>query len=701
MAAMAAAGSWAQEETRTLIYSNDFEEASDFTLTGKTGNGWALNPGSTTRNTFGSKVIGVGKASDGDQGAMSPALGVPAEATLVDVEFDFKMDAVVSGKGSGIHVVTGQNTSGWLNQAKSIFSISASANANMSWGSVTANGTDIKSSFYTTEAGALEDLHSGSRGTTGLVHLSLRINLTNKILSYKMTSGEKTLEQENVAFANPEATTVDGIFIHAGKSYGGTFIDNIKVYTVVSTQKTNVVNVTFQTEDGVTIPEETLPENTQITYVVNTGSEFTPIYPASFTKDDIVYTYVSGGDKVTVSEDKNIILVYKKSELPKFTYNVNLVDAENKIIKTILTDEATYAGKTLTYSYPKYLTDENGKVTYICDKNLFSSSVTPTEAGATNIMYSAYNDIAYFVEAEQGISKYNGWVDNAQLSGNRAVRAFNNESSIMEVKENGVYTITFVAFNNNVNKSTSITLLKNSEELSTSDLTWSYNGAQSSGTISVNDITLIKGDFLKFTTSSTNSVLDYIIINKTGDATITKTIPASGYASFSATSNAVVPEGVTVFKANMNGDNTAVLLSPVETSIIPANTGVILKAEAGDYTFTLTNDAADAIADNALIATTVQPVVPADGTYAALSANAAEFGKLTGGMTLSAGKAYLAVPETAGAKLAVVFDNTTGVNVVEAEGAEAQNAAAFNLAGQRVSGNAKGIVIINGKKYIK
>ena len=50
--------------------------------------------------------------------------------------------------------------------------------------------------------------------------------------------------------------------------------------------------------------------------------------------------------------------------------------------------------------------------------------------------------------------------------------------------------------------------------------------------------------------------------------------------------------------------------------------------------------------------------------------------------------------------LKVVRGGSTGINSVNVE-KENANAPMYNLAGQRVNNNAKGIVIQNGKKFIK
>jgi hypothetical protein len=99
-----ATSAWA-DETRTLIYSNNFETSSDWTQNGNANNGWTVNPGTTTANTFNSKVIGCGSA-DGDRGLYSPSFGIDADAvSVVDVEMKFKMDACYQGKSSGIEFV--------------------------------------------------------------------------------------------------------------------------------------------------------------------------------------------------------------------------------------------------------------------------------------------------------------------------------------------------------------------------------------------------------------------------------------------------------------------------------------------------------------------------------------------------------------------------------------------------------------------
>lgn len=76
--------------------------------------------------------------------------------------------------------------------------------------------------------------------------------------------------------------------------------------------------------------------------------------------------------------------------------------------------------------------------------------------------------------------------------------------------------------------------------------------------------------------------------------------------------------------------------------------------------------------------------------------------KAKGGNTLKAFRAYFAAQTTAAKSLTFTIDGNvvTGVKAIELQNA-VNNGAVYNLAGQRVSDSYKGVVIKNGKKYVK
>ncbi|MGN1375125.1 MAG: hypothetical protein ACI4V5_01075, partial [Prevotella sp.] len=78
------------------------------------------------------------------------------------------------------------------------------------------------------------------------------------------------------------------------------------------------------------------------------------------------------------------------------------------------------------------------------------------------------------------------------------------------------------------------------------------------------------------------------------------------------------------------------------------------------------------------------------------------FYKFTG-ETIPAHKAYIDASTVSGSPNFLSIDgdgNTTGIHDVMIESSDA-DAPMFNIAGQRVGNNAKGLVIKNGKKYMQ
>jgi len=140
------------------------------------------------------------------------------------------------------------------------------------------------------------------------------------------------------------------------------------------------------------------------------------------------------------------------------------------------------------------------------------------------------------------------------------------------------------------------------------------------------------------------------------------------------------------------------------TGAVPAGTGLVLK-QVGEATTVLIPSCAtptDDVSTNLLVATTTETTPPV-GSYV-LAGTSETLGWYRIGNvqpTLAAGKAYLSVPApvTSAKSLNIVWgedSETTGIATISTE--QTINGAAYNLAGQRVNANAKGLVIMNGKK---
>lgn len=197
------------------------------------------------------------------------------------------------------------------------------------------------------------------------------------------------------------------------------------------------------------------------------------------------------------------------------------------------------------------------------------------------------------------------------------------------------------------------------------------------------------------------------------------TVSSAGYATLYLDYAVEIPDGVNVYTAGTIDGNR--LKMQQVTGILPANTGVIVKAPAGIYTFVESYDAADAIEGNLLTGTTADTYIPAaaGSKYYVLSMLDGVVGMYeavinNGQFFNNANKAYMVLDEESlgiydenvdtsqgGSQLSAGyrfdFDGTTAIeSVVKANPA----AYVYDLSGRRVENPIAGIYIVNGKKML-
>ena len=182
------------------------------------------------------------------------------------------------------------------------------------------------------------------------------------------------------------------------------------------------------------------------------------------------------------------------------------------------------------------------------------------------------------------------------------------------------------------------------------------------------------------------------------------TIGSSKYASY-CSSNALDFSGTDVkaYKAKVNEGKVVLTL----VNYVPANEGVILNGDAGNYDVPQIA-AAGEVTNNELIGVTSRTLVEwttgGDGKYNYIL-QSGQFKKAQTGGYLKANRAYLHTSydvTTASARDYLEFsfegeEGTTGVNEVTTTNRTNEY---FNLAGQRVAQPTKGLYIVNGKKYV-
>lgn len=181
------------------------------------------------------------------------------------------------------------------------------------------------------------------------------------------------------------------------------------------------------------------------------------------------------------------------------------------------------------------------------------------------------------------------------------------------------------------------------------------------------------------------------------------TVTAAGASTLMLPYEATIPEGVKAYTLTHNeGDDTAIATEL--TGIIPAKTPVLINAAAGTYHFKGTqtiDDKNNTTVVGALCGTRIATNVPV-GSYV-LQDHDGEVGfylvETANSVLLSGNHAYFTpAVATQAAKINIVYPQTTGITAVK--NTLNENDAIYNLAGQRVGKDYRGIVIRNGKKYI-
>lgn len=407
--------------------------------------------------------------------------------------------------------------------------------------------------------------------------------------------------------------------------------------------------------------------------------------------------YTATGREQAIS---GITLTVESSDeaIKPISYAVNLVDENNKVLKSIFANEELIPGTKIDYVYPKYLTDDAGKVTYVCDANTFSGSVSPMEAGTTDVKYSAYKGTAYFVEAENVINKAK--MESANYSSGAAMRGFNTNMNLFTIPETGVYRLSYAVCSNNTNAVRQFVVSAGDEEIVNKDVNWSVNKVTTDGTITEAAMTFNEGAVIKAKGSDTNIILDYILLEKVTSEDVA--VSAIKFATYVPTCNVVAPADVKVYTAKVNEAKSAVVLTEVPAgSVIAKGTPVLVGAEAGSYTFAASADEAETLGNNDLKAATADTKGDGSTIYALVEQDGeAVFAPLKDGVAVSVGHAYLVLPAASAARFySIQFGGeTTGINEVNA--AAKADGAYYTLQGVKTSKAAKGIYIHNGKKVV-
>lgn len=398
----------------------------------------------------------------------------------------------------------------------------------------------------------------------------------------------------------------------------------------------------------------------------------------------------------------NLVITKYTSDLPSYKYTINAVCGE----KTIKQLGSGVSQQNLTYSIsnlPFAIMDEG-----ICyklndsDVKDYKKTFTMGKTDATEkVLYTVADDISYFFEAEDILSKSYGNFNGDYSSGATAGVAGGANLTMPSIAA-GKYTVTV---NSSVRRSNE-DILK--VQVSTDNKEWTDAGlitltSNVGGNYSVENVNLPKDGYIRLVENKGQNMchfIDYVTLYRTGDATETVSVSEAGFATYATTNNVVVPSDVEVMTVKVNDDNNSISLNKVEAgTVIPAGKGILVKAAQGNHDFVVTSKEGAKLENNNLVAATTD--VLSDGAkYYALTkiGDKVGFALVESGIVIPAGKAYLEVTKgTAAAKFFGLDGEATGINSVKTAKADG---AYYTLEGVKTTKPVKGLYIHNGKKIV-
>lgn len=417
------------------------------------------------------------------------------------------------------------------------------------------------------------------------------------------------------------------------------------------------------------------------------------------------YVYKSGNNEIKLAEDEaSNVITLTFSKYTKFGYTINA--KENGTDLGEVAKGETYSDDA-DIAISKFYKINNEW--YETTTSPYYININPENKAAT--IEVKKSDITYFAETENLGNNIGASYNKNMSNGTYSAIAGSKTAELCELPA-GEYKVTIYLYERG-DRGAYIRDLNNAD-LSTNTLCYadinknSSNLKEYSVTLKLYKTTKIglsgwtthneKND-----TYSTNQSagLDYIYIQRTGDATETVSVSDAGYATYATTNNIEVPESndVKVMTVKVNEDKSTITLHEVKAgTVIPAYTGILVKATKGDYNFVVTSDKGETLANNDLKA--AKEAVTSDGaTFFALTKMDTKvgFALVANEVVIPAGKAYLMVENGTPAKFFGLDGEATGINSVKTAKADG---AYYTLEGVKTTKPVKGLYIHNGKKIV-
>lgn len=533
--------------------------------------------------------------------------------------------------------------------------------------------------------------------------------ITTTTVCYKSgTSKAATTATHTVTMTNTNPMAVFNVTSNYNNSGRYCQFDNLLIQTTAGdyTATTKTITYKYVDSDGNEISTSDLPSDAITSIVADSSSTYTPIYPASFSTDDYIYTYASGGDAITVTDNATITLVYTKTVRNKVDVVLNCVNGDGKILSTKTVFSSYPEGKTAVYGFSKYIIYND--TLYEATQNSPSYYVGSVAASSTpfSITYTAKTIAtgtpAYFADFGDTPNTNISSTDYLRCSGGQTTSSNSSVTLVpASTLTDGLYTFEIAHYKNRAPK-----FYVGDNQFGV------FATSGNSGTMvttTFTDIPVIGEPAITATPGGSlyTDNIDYILAIRTGDldTTVPVSVTSTGLATYCPKYNLDFSSATNIYayKATVNG--SIVNLTKVNT--VAAGEGVLLHSLSnGEATENIpVISSATANDGNAFVGTLYAQTIPqTNGTIKnyVLSNGTNGFSfylAATGGQALAANKAYLPIAASSAKSMTFVFDSgVTGIN--EMSTPDTNEGAYYSVQGVRVGTPTKGIYIRNNKKVI-
>lgn len=474
-------------------------------------------------------------------------------------------------------------------------------------------------------------------------------------------------------------------------------IDNFSITSEIKAVQQTSYTIKYVDESSNELKTSVTRSSTVGSNVTATADDMKTFYSSDASEK---YVYKSGNNEIKLAEDEaNNVITLTFSKYTKFGYTINA--KENGTDLGEVAKGETYSDDA-DIAISKFYKINNEW--YETTTSPYYINIKPENNSAT--IEVKKSDITYFAETENLGNNIGASYNKNMSNGAYSAIAGSKTAELCELPM-GEYKVTVYLYERG-DRGAYIRDLNNADNktntLSYADINKnSSNLKEYSVTLKLYKTTKI--GLSGWTTGNgginQSAGLDYIYIQRTGDATETATISDAGFATYATTNNVVVPndENVKVMTVKVNAEGTAIELNEVAANtVIPANTGILVKAPAGNCDFVVTSDNGTTLAKNDLKAATAD--VTSDGAkFFALTKQGEKvgFALVANEVVIPAGKAYLEVSGKTAAKFFSLDGEATGINSVKTAKADG---AYYTLEGVKTTKPVKGLYIHNGKKIV-